>query len=41
MILDIERIINGRIRIPRESGDDPWVQGDHALVREYSPRERG
>ena len=28
-------------RIPRESGDDPWVQGDHALVREYSPRERG
>ena len=41
MILDIERIINGRIRIPRESGDDPFLRELAPLQPEYSPRERG
>ena len=29
------------IGIPRESGDDPAINSDRILIREYSPRERG
>ena len=28
-------------RIPRESGDDPFVNDSTAKINEYSPRERG
>ena len=30
-----------RIRIPRESGDDPTLGAKYLHIPEYSPRERG
>ena len=29
------------LRIPRESGDDPWAEEQGLAAFEYSPRERG
>ena len=41
MILANPDHMSGNSRIPRESGDDPWVSVKKQAVGGYSPRERG
>ena len=41
MILRAFNKAAAEFRIPRESGDDPYVGINSELLRAYSPRERG